>query len=213
MKKRKLPFRKYPGNKWLAEKVKRFGSCSTIPFIHGVVRGALANPFAVDPGAALEHVFIDADMKDLSQHAFEKLSIAFLFLWNDTASSLSKMTRMPEALSSGIRTREDEYDLLSETADLAKGFIQGFALKMPFEDQRLPSTCFWLESLEEEGEWCRMMYDNPRLFEKTFPRSVSRHEPVLDALSWIEECMRWTAFYARKDEDELQHSRTAVLKN
>jgi hypothetical protein len=44
-----------------------------------------------------------------------------------------------------------------------------------------------------------MMHENPRLFEKTFPKSVCRHGPVLDALNWIEECMGWTAMYVRMD--------------
>ena len=85
MKKVKPPFTKYPGNKWFARQVEKAGSDSSIPLIHGVVRGALASPSAVDPGAALEEVLKDANMEDLSQEEFDKLSIAFLFLWNDTA--------------------------------------------------------------------------------------------------------------------------------
>ena len=73
MKKRNPPFQEYPGNQWLAKQVEKSGSNSTIPFIHGVVRGALANPSAVDPGAALEEVLMDADMKDFSQDSSGKL--------------------------------------------------------------------------------------------------------------------------------------------
>jgi len=199
MKKTKSPFTKFPGNKWLAQQVKKFGSESTIPFIHGVVRGALANPFAVDPGAALEEVFVDADMTDLSQKEFEKLSIAFLYLWNDTARSLASSRGMPEALSSGIRTGMDEPALLSEAADLADGFVRGFKLKASPKGQRLPCANSWLKDLEGEGDWCRMMYENPDLLEQTLPHADNRGDSIKDALGWIEECMVWTAIYARAD--------------
>jgi len=199
MKKVKSPFKKYPGNKWLAEKVERSGSESTIPFIHGVVRGALANPFAIDPGAALEEVFMDAEMEDLADDDFEKLSLAFLFLWNDTAKSLSAARPFPEALSSGIRTGVDESRLLSAAADLAEGFVRGFKLKEPPKGMRLSCARSWLKDLEGEGDWCRMMYENPDLLEKTLPGADYRSLTLIDALGWIEECMGWTAMYARAD--------------
>jgi hypothetical protein len=199
MKKKKPPIAKYPGNKWLAEKVKKSGSESTIPSIHGVIRGALANPFAVDPGAALEEVFMDSDMEDLSPEDLEKLFLAFLYLWNDTARSLSSRRGMPEALSFGIRTGEDESGLLSGAADLAEGFVRGFNLKAPPKEIRLPCARSWLKDVEGEGDWCRMMYENPDLLEKTLPHADHRGDSILDALGWIEECMRWTAIYARAD--------------
>lgn len=199
MKKRKPPIAKYPGNKWLAEKVKKSGSESTIPFIHGVIRGALANPFAVDPGASLEEVFMDADMEDLSPEDLEKLFLAFLYLWNDTARSLSSGRGMPEALSFEIRTGEDKSGLLSGAADLAEGFVRGFNLKAPPKGIRLPCARSWLKDVEGEGDWCRMMYENPDLLEKTLPHADHRGDSILDALGWIEECMGWTAIYARAD--------------
>ena len=150
MKKKKPPFTRYSGNEQFAKQVERFGSESTIPFIHGVVRGALANPFAVDPGAALEEVFMDADIKGQSHRDFEKLSLAFLYLWNDTARSLSSSRPFPEALSSGIRTGEDEPAILSGAADLAKGFIRGFRLKTPAKSQRFPCAGSWLKDIEDE---------------------------------------------------------------
>jgi hypothetical protein len=199
MKKKKSPFAKYPGNKWFAQQVEKFGSKSTIPFIHGVVRGALANPFAVDPGSALEEVFMDTDMTDLSQNDFEKLCIAFLYLWNDTAKSLSSSRPFPEALSSGIRTGENEAGLLSEAAELAEGFVRGFNLKTPPKGQRLPCARSWLKDVAGEGDWCRMMYENPDLLVKTLPHADHRGDSIIDALGWIEECMGWTALYARAD--------------
>ena len=197
--KTKPPITKYPDKKWLAKGVENAGSESTVPFIHGVVRGALANPFAVDPSAALEEVFMDADMEGLSQKDFEKLSLAFLFLWNDTARSLSSSRPFPEALSSGIRTGEDEQGLLSEAADLAEGFSRGFNLKTPPKRVRLSCARSWFKDLEEEGDWCRMMYENPDLLEKTLPDPDHRGLSIIDALDWIEECMGWTAIYARAD--------------
>ena len=104
MKSTKPPFRKYPGNKWLVQHMERAGSESSISFIHGVIRGALASPLAVDPGVALEEVLRDSDLEGFSQDEFDKLSIAFLFLLNDTASSLSSSRPFPEAVSSDIRT-------------------------------------------------------------------------------------------------------------
>jgi hypothetical protein len=202
MKKVKPPFKKYPGNDWFARQVERAGSESTVPFIHGVVRGALANPFAIDPGMALEEVFMDAEMIDFPQEEFEKLSFAFLLLWNDTARVLSSSRPFPEAISYGIRTGVDDSRLLSEAADLAEGFVRGFNLKAPPKGQRLPCARSWLKDVEGEGDWCRMMYENPDLLEKTLPGADHRGESLIDALGWIEECMGWTALYARADMDE-----------
>ena len=77
MKKQKPPITKYPGNKWFARQVERSGSDSSIPFIHGVVRGALANPMAIDPGAALEEVLMDAEMIDFPQEEFRQTQLRF----------------------------------------------------------------------------------------------------------------------------------------
>jgi len=199
MKKHKPPITKYPGNKWFARQVERSGSESTIPFIHGVVRGAHANPFAVDPGAAMGEVFVDADMQDISTDDLEKITLAFLHLWNDTARSLSTSRSFPEAISSGIRTGADESRLLFEAAELAEGFVKGFNLKAPPKGQRLPCARSWLKDVEGEGDWCRMMYENPDLLEKTLPGADHRIGSLIDALGWIEECMGWTAIYARAD--------------
>jgi hypothetical protein len=199
MKKVKPPFTKYPGNRWFAQQVERSGSDSTIPFIHGVVRGALANPFAIDPGMALEEVLLDAEMIDFPQEEFDKLSFAFLILWNDTARSLSSSRSFPEAISSGMRTGADESRLLSEAADLAEGFVRGFNLKAPPKGQSLPCARSWLRDVEGEGDWCCMMSENPDLLEKTLPSADHRIDSLIDALGWIEECMGWTAIYAKAD--------------
>jgi len=199
MKKRTPPFNKFPGNKWFARQVEKSGSDSTIPFIHGVVRGALANPFAIDPGMALEEVLMDAEMIEFPQEEFEKLSFAFLILWNDTARSLLSSRPFPEAFSSGIRMGVDESRLLSEAADLVEGFVRGFKLKVSPKGQRLPCANSWLKDVEREGDWCRMMYENPDLLEKTLPDMDHRGQSIMDALGWIEECMGWTALYARAD--------------
>lgn len=199
MKKSKSPFTKYPGNRWLARQVEKSGSDSTIPFIHGVVRGALASPFAVDPGAALGEVLRDADMEDFSQDEFDKLSIAFLFLWNDTDRSLSSSRPFPEAVSSVIRTEAGGTHVLSEAADLVEGFVRGFYLKNDARSTPLSPAEVCLKLLEDEGEWCRMMYESPGLLRKTFPRGCLPEDVILETAEWIEECTRKVAQLARKE--------------
>ncbi len=199
MKKSKPPFAKYPGNKWFIRQVEKSGSGSTIPFIHGVVRGALASPSAVDPGAALEEVLKDADMEGFSQDEFDKLSIAFLFLWNETARSLPSSRPFPEAISSDIRTQAGGFFLLSEAADLVEGFVRGFYLKDNSKNPRLSRTHICLKLLEDEGEWCRMMYESPDLLEKTFPHGGFPSDVITETAEWIEESTRKVAVLARKE--------------
>ena len=199
MKKKKSPIEKYPGNEFFTEIVERSGCYHSIPFIHGVVRGALANPFAVDPGAAMGEVLVDAHLEKISLDEMEDLTLTFLYLWNDTARSLSSTRGMPEALSSGIRTGENESQLLFEAAELAEGFVRGFNLKKPPKDQRLPCARSWLKDLENEGDWCRMMYENQEELVKDLSDPEHRRLSIVDALNWIEECMRWTVLYARAD--------------
>lgn len=199
MKSTQPPFRKYPGNKWLARQVGRAGSESTVPFIHGVARGALANPFAVDPGMALEEVLKDACMENFSQDEFDKLSMAFLFLWNDTARSLSSSRPFPKAVSSDIRTEAGGFFILSEAADLVKGFVLGFCLKGQSKNPRLLRAYVCLKLLEDEGQWCRMMYESPDLLEKTFPHGGFSSDVITKTAEWIEECTRKVALLAKKE--------------
>ena len=148
MKKIKPPFTKYPGNRWMARQVEKTGSESSIPFIHGVVRGALANPSTVDPGAVLEEVFKDAEPEGLFNDNFDKLSMAFLFLYNDTARSLTSSRPLPQALSSDIRTEAGWHFLLLEVSDLADGFVRGFNLKELPDKQRLVFKLKVFEGME-----------------------------------------------------------------
>lgn len=201
MKKKKPPFTKYPGNEWLAERLGKAESNATIPFVHGFVRGALANPYSVDPVMAMGKAFAGVDFKNLAAKHFEELSLAFLHLWNDTAGSLSTSRPLPQALSSENRTDMDEATLLVEAADLAEGFVQGFNLKKPPKGKRLPCARSWIRDVEGEGDWCRMMYENPETLEEELPDPENRRRSITDALCWIEECMRWTVFYARADVD------------
>lgn len=203
MKKKKPPIANYPGNEFFAKLVERSGCEHSIPFIHGVVRGALASPSAVDPGAALEEILKDADMEDFSQDEFDKLSIAFLFLFNDTARSLSSSRPFPEAVSSDIRTQAGEYYILSEAADLVDGFVRGFHFKDQSKASHLARTHVCLKLLENEGEWCRMMYESPDLLEKTFPKSGFPSDVIAETAEWIEECTRKVAVLARKEVKEI----------
>ena len=204
MKVAKSPFKKYPGNRWFIRQVERSGSDSTIPFIHGVVRGALASPSPVDPGAALEEILKDADMEDFSQDDFDKLSIAFLFLWNDSARALTASRPFPRAVSSDIRTKAGEFYVLSEAADLVDGFVRGFHLKEQPQVSRLHRTHVCLCLLRDEGDWCRLMYESPDLLEKTFPHDGFPSEVIAETAKWIEECTRKVAVLARKEGKELR---------
>ena len=208
MKSTKPPFRKYPGNKWLVQHMERAGSESSISFIHGVIRGALASPFAVDPGVALEEVLRDSDLEGFSQDEFDKLSIAFLFLWNDTARSLSSSRPFPEAVSSDIRTEAGGFYILSEAADLVEGFVRGFNLKNDSNNTPLQRTHICLKLLEDEGEWCRMMYESPRLLEKTFPHGGFPSDVIAETAEWIEECTRKVATLARNEMKEVIQNST-----
>jgi hypothetical protein len=209
MKNTKPPITKYPGNKWFARQVERSGSESTIPFIHGVVRGALANPFAVDPGAAMGEVFVDADMQDISTDDLEKITLAFLFLWNDTARSLSSSRPFPQAVLSDIRTEAGGFFILSEASDLVEGFVRGFYLRNKSQNSRLPRVDVCLKLLEDEGEWCRMMYESPDLLEKTFPHGGFPSDVIAETAEWIEECTRKVALLAR---DEMKGKNEAEEK-
>ncbi len=199
--KTKPPITKYPGNRWLARQVEKSGSDSTIPFIHGVVRGALANPLAVDPGTALEEVLKDADMEDFSQDEFDKLSIAFLFLWNDTARSLSSSRPFPEAVSSEIRTEDDEELFLQGAVDMAEGFKAGFSLRKPPAGIKLQQARSWLRDIASEAGWCRGQLSEIDRFRKEYPEAEDRKQAIQTAVSWIEECMGWTALYAGMDAE------------
>lgn len=199
MKNAKSPVKKYPGNKVFGELVEKSGCEYSIPFIHGVVRGALSNPFAVDSGSAMGEIFVDAHLEELSLEDMENLILTFQYLWNDTARSLPSTRGMPEPFSSGIRTGADESRLLFESAELAEGFVRGFKLKKPPKGKRLACAGSWLRDLEGEGDWCRMMHENPEELEKDLPDPEQRNRSLIDALNWIEECMRWTFFYAKAD--------------
>jgi len=203
MEKMKPPFTEYPGDKWLARQMEKAGSDSTITFIHGVVRGALANPSDVDAGDALEKVLGDADLEDFPQDEFDKLSIAFLLLWNDSARSLSSSCPFPQAIPSEFRTEAGALFALSDAAHLVEGFVKGFELKNQAKDQGVPETAHLLEHLKVESEWCRMMHENPDLLEKTFPGDGFPYEVVLETTGWIEECTLRVALQARKENEEL----------
>jgi len=72
--------------------VEKARSESSILFI----RAALASPLAADPGAALEEVLRDCDLEGFSRDEFDKLSIAFLFLWNDTTKIHTLTPKTPD---------------------------------------------------------------------------------------------------------------------
>ncbi len=79
----KPPIEKYPGNKWLAERLRRHESVTTVPYVHGVIRGALANPFPVDSAEAMAEAFNGINATSLPPKELEYLTQVFLHLWND----------------------------------------------------------------------------------------------------------------------------------
>jgi hypothetical protein len=138
---------------------------------------------------------------------YQEFSIAFLFLWNDTARSISSSSPFPEAVSVDIRTKAGGYYLLSEAADLVEGFVRGFYLKDHSQNTRLPRAHVCLELLKSEGEWCRMMYESPGLLEKTFPHGCFPEHLIIEAAEWIEECTRKVATLTRDEANGISEAK------
>ena len=201
MKKIKPPIRKYPGNKWLAERLDKHNAVTTVPYFHGVIRGALANPFPVDPAEAMAEAFNGITPSSLPPKELELLTLAFLHLWNDVARAYQHADQFPAVIPSDIRTSEDESNSLDAAVRLAEGFKTGFSIRKPPKGIKLDRTRTWLRDIATEMKWCRNQLEEKEKFQREYPKPEERALAIGTAFSWIEECMGWTALYARMDVD------------
>jgi len=189
MKKVKPPFEKYPGNKWLVEELARLKIDATIPFVHGVIRGALTNPAGVHPALAIARICDKKNPKDLKTEDLEMLLLALTFLWNNTACSFNMVRSLPEALTRDPFTRNDERAFNDEIIDLADGFLEGFCLAtIPKKFRSEVCESFFLD-IVSEAKLCLRWYDKPEEFEKEYEDPALRLEVLKGCLHMIEETM------------------------
>lgn len=189
MKKRKPPFKKFPGNEWLAGELARLGIDATVPFIHGVIRGALVNPAGVHPAMAFSRACENGELKNLKTANLELLLLALTFLWNDTACSFGMVGSLPRALSRDPFTRKDEREYNDEIVDLADGFLEGFCLaRIPKKYRSEVCESFFLD-IVSEAKMCLRWYDHPEEFEKEYEDPELRLEVLKGCLHMLEETM------------------------
>lgn len=189
MKKKKPPIEKYPGNKWLAEELARLKIDATIPFVHGVIRGALTNPVGIHPALAFARIGGKKDPEDLKAVDLEMLLLALTFLWNDTSRSFSGVRSLPQALTCDPFTRKDEKDFNDEIVDLADGFLEGFCLvTIPGKYRSEVCESFFLD-IVNEAKMCLRWYDHPEEFKKEYGDPELRLQVLRSCLHMIEETM------------------------
>lgn len=197
MKKKKPPIAKYPGNQWLVKELVKLDIEATIPFVHGVIRGALANPVGIHPGLAFARIAEKRDPKDLSTQRLERLMLALLHLWSDTAANYGMGRRFPQALTADPFTRKDERAFNDEIVDLADGFLEGFCLARIPKRYRSEACESYFLDIVSEAKLCLNWYDHPEEFEKEYPDPDLRLEVLKNCLAMIEETMVWLQLYAR----------------
>jgi len=193
---------KYPGNKWLVSKLDEFGIETTAPFVHGVIRGALANPVRMHPAEAFARIAEKSDPSELDSPELEPLALAMLYLWNDTAANYDIGRRLPKALSKNPMTRKDERQFNDEIIDLADGFLEGFCLvRIPPKYRSEACESYFLD-IVNEAKICLNWYDNPEDFKKEYPDPDLRLTVLRGSLSMIEETMKWLQLYVRFAADD-----------
>lgn len=197
MKKKKPPILKFPGNKWLAKELARLKIDTTIPFIHGVIRGSLANPVGVHPALAFARICDEKDPKNLKTVDLEMLILALLFLWDNTAENYDMGCRFPQALTADPFTRKDERIFNDEIIDLADGFLEGFCLARIPKRYRSEACETYFLDIVNEAKLCLNWYDNPEEFTKEYPDAGLRLEVLRNCLAMIEETMVWLHLYAQ----------------
>ncbi len=197
MKKRKDPVAKYPGNEWLAKKLKTLKIEATAPFVHGVIRGAMANPVGIHPAIAFAR--INGNKNPLSQGSrqLEQFILSLLHLWNDTADNYDMGRRFPRALTADPFTRKDERIFNDEIIDLADGFLEGFCLaRIPKRYHSEACETYFLD-IVDKAKLCLNWYDNPKEFAKEYPEPGLRLEVLRNFLAMVEETMVWLHLYAQ----------------
>lgn len=197
MKKRKPPIAKYPGNKWLVKEFRGLGIEVSSPFVHGVIRGALANPVGIHPALAFARICGEKDPSDLGSRDLEYLMLALLYLWNDTAVNYDMGRRFPQALTADPFTRQDERTFNDEIVDLGDGFLEGFCLvRIPKRYRSEACESYFLD-IVNEAKQCLNWYDHPEEFKKEFPEPDLRLKVLKSCLAMIEETMVWLQLYSQ----------------
>jgi len=198
----KPPIEKYPGNKWLVSKLEEFGVEATAPFVHGVIRGALANPVGIHPAEVFGKIAEKNDPSNLNSPELELLTLSVVYLWNDTATNYDMGKRFPKALSKDPMVRKDERQFNDEIVDLADGFLEGFCLARIPQRYRSEACESYFLDIVNESKMCLNWYDNPEEFRKEYPDSDLRLTVLRESLDMIEETMKWLQLYARFAADD-----------
>jgi len=189
VKKVKPPIENYPGNGWLAGELARLKIDATIPFVHGVIRGALVNPVGIHSALAFARICDKKDPEELKAVDLEMLLLALLFLWNDTAGSYGLARSLPQALTRDPFTRKDEKNFNDEIIDMADGFLEGFCLaSIPKKYRSEVCESFFLD-IVSEAKMCLHWYDHPEEFEKEYEDPKLRLEVLKSCLHMLEETL------------------------
>ncbi len=136
---------RFPGNGWLEDRLERFGLEETVAGVHGIVRGALANPMMVEPAEAFTELYQEAEPPTprepgsaagagseppaADDEEFEEWALGLLGLWEDSVRALGTDSPLPCAFTASPGTLEGNLLLLEEAVDLADGFFRGFAVR------------------------------------------------------------------------------------
>jgi hypothetical protein len=196
-----LKINRYPGNEWLAAKLSIAGATTTVPYIHGCIRGHLAHPLPVDAMEVLPEALAGVKLEAMAPEDRTELELGLLQLWSETARSFTAIGPFPVAVNPPGRTQPDESRFLRETSELAVGFVKGFKARRPPVGVRFSCAGSWIKDLQNEGDWCRMMSDHPDKLRSELPEDNHRRQVLFDAMGWIQECMGWVELYARMDMD------------
>jgi len=170
---------------------------------------APTRPKGADSAQAMAEAYRGIDATSLPPKEIEYLTLVFLHLWNDTARSYQLADPFPQALLSEIRTVENEEVSLKGAVEMAEGFKVRFSLRKPPKGFKFDRTRSWLRDVASEANWCRGQLQEMEQFKEEYPEAEDRKQAIWTALSWIEECMGWTALYAGMDA-EIKRERRQV---
>jgi len=197
MKKKKPSSEKYPGNDWLAEKLDEHDLQFSVAFVHGIIRGSVANPMMVEPAEAIAEIFDKKKAKRMSVSDLEVVFMGLFALWKETAVSFRVPTIFPEAVMSRPGSGATVRTLNSDIVDLANGFIKGFSLKPVPKKCRSDAVKSWWKDITDEAGECLIWYERPEKLSEIATDEKIKLEVLSGALEWIEDCMVWLFVYSR----------------
>jgi uncharacterized protein YecA (UPF0149 family) len=197
MKKKEPSSEKYPGNDWLAEKLVEHDLQFSVAYVHGIIRGSIANPMMVEPAEAIAEIF---DKKKADKMSISDLEVVFMgmfALWKETAVSFHVPTTFPNAVMTRPGSGADVRTFNSDIVDLANGFIKGFSLKPIPKKYRSEAVKSWWKDINDEASECLIWYERPEKLSEIAPDEKSKRQVLSNALEWIEDCMVWLFVYSR----------------